>query len=77
MKNEIVKIRHLLSKIDKPKQMKDRQTRLLKLVEQYGYDNVAVATGWTVATILQYCKSSSPIIGLERLDQAEQILKQL
>lgn len=77
MKNEKTKIIKLLSKIDKAKVMKERQDKLKELVDNYGYDNVSHASRWSVGTIIQYCTTATPLIGLERLDQAEKILKQL
>lgn len=71
------KIKKLVAGYDKSKSMKDRQSLLKRLVENYGYDNVSLASGWSVATIIQYCKASNPVIGLERLSRAENVLKQL
>lgn len=77
MKNEKAKITKLLGKIDKPGVMKQRQDKLVTLVHEYGYDNVSLASGWSVPTIIQYCKTATPKIGLDKLEQAEQILTQL
>lgn len=77
MSKEREKIQTMLAKIDRAGEMVERQNRLKVLVEQYGYDNVSYATGWSIATINQYCTTKTPLIGLERLTQAENVLEKL
>lgn len=75
--NDKDKIKKLISEIDKSEIMEDRKTRLKKLVDDYGYENVSLASGLTVASILQYTSSKSQMISLEKLTQAELVLRQL
>lgn len=56
----------------------DRQKRLKKLVEQHGFENVALAGGWSIGTVEQYCRVSNPqSISDVKLVQAETVLEGL
>lgn len=77
--NDLDKIKSLLAERleHRAEVMERRKQRLLNLINQHGYDKVSLATGWGIGTITQYCSAKTPIIGLEKLVQAEEILNQL
>jgi hypothetical protein len=53
------------------------QNRLRKMVDKHGIENVALATELTPATIQQYLRTKSPVIGVKAIEQGESVLKQL
>ena len=57
--------------------MVQRKVRLVELVEEYGFDFVAAATGLTVATIITYQRTKAPNISLNNLEIAEKILTEI
>lgn len=78
MNNRISKIKKL-----REEQRKGRQdyklilkSRLSKLVERYGIEEVSAASGWKESTIQQYLRSPYPLISPDRLDSTREILEQ-
>jgi len=58
--------------------MLDRKERLKHLVDKHGLEAVALAGGYTESTLKQYLRNKLPNnIGLEALNQAETVLRQL
>lgn len=73
----IHKIKKAVANIDRGEVMADRKERLCVIVNQYGVECVAAATGLNVTTINQYLRSNFSSIGLEPLTQAEKIFAKL
>ena len=76
MKDE-TKIKRAVEKIDRTALMKHRQQKLQDLVNEFGIEKVALASGLRVSTIRQNIYAKSPQIGYDPLTQAETILIQL
>lgn len=55
----------------------NRQKRLQRLVDDYGIEDVSLASGLSAASISQYLRTKTPIIGEQSITQAENIFKQL
>jgi len=81
MCNKIIfdKIKVKVAQIDRLSLVKDRQQRIGALVSEWGLEAVALASGWSTATIKVYLssKKTQPSISLDSLMQAEQILKSI
>lgn len=64
-------------KSDRYLQMITRQKEYQYLVDQYGVEVVAAASGLTLATLKQYLRVKCPNIGYEPLEQAKQVLQKI
>jgi hypothetical protein len=74
--NDIIKA---VEGIDRGKVNKDRQNRFKALVEAYGVEHVALASGLALATVKVYISAKRNIqtIGLEPLSQAEYVFDKI
>ncbi len=54
------------------------RARLCKLVDKYGFDAVALATGLTLTTVKQHYRNvtGTSMISLSRLEQADEIFSE-
>lgn len=77
MKN---KIEAILAQINDPENVKlrmlNRQRKLQELVDEYGVENVALAGGINISTLVQYLRVKNPMnIGDNCVSQAESVFK--
>lgn len=75
--NDKDRIKSLVSQIDREQLNQERRDKLRVLIAKYGIENVALASGLSVSSILQYSSSKAQVISLEKLTQAESVLNAL
>lgn len=71
----MTRIQREVERFDRAKIMRERQIWLQELVNDYGIEFVAEASGLKQSTIKQNLNSRSPLLGYDALNQADTILK--
>lgn len=76
--SRIQRLNMLREQYEQSRQPENREilkSRLSRLVERYGIEEVSAASGWAQSSILQYLRIKDPQINSVRLNKTREILE--